>query len=80
MAQQIVLGNLCLVGMHPELEHELSSWSVTDKDSPGRVDALTHLAFGMLVGIGDGEEEGMNPADVNPDDVSGAAGFPDYIR
>lgn len=80
MAQQIVLGNLRLVGFHSELEHELSSWSVTDKDSPGRVDALTHLAFGMLVGIGDSPDQMMHPADANPEDVSGAAGFPNYER
>lgn len=80
MAQQIMLGNLRLVGIHSELEHELSTWSVTDTDSPGRVDALTHMAFGMLVGIGDAADDMMHPADANPDDVTGAAGFPDYQR
>lgn len=81
MAQQIVLGNLLSLGIHPELEEELATWSITDTDSPGRIDALTHLAFGMLVGIGTNPAGLLNPADVvGTEGVDGAAGFPDYPR
>lgn len=32
----------------PELEQEWATWQPTDKDSPGRIDASVHLAWGLL--------------------------------
>ena len=32
----------------PDMEQEWSTWQPTDKDSPGRIDASVHLAWGLL--------------------------------
>lgn len=82
MAQQVVLGNLKFLGIHPELEEKLATWVVGDPDSPGEIDALTHLTFGLLIGQPEQDGTAIHPADVdrNDNDTDGASGFSGLTR
>lgn len=48
IAQQWLTGHVQLAAFLPEVEQEWQTWQPTNPDSPGRIDASTHLAHGML--------------------------------
>lgn len=48
IAQQWIENRIVTSSYLPELESEWATWQVTDRDSPGRLDASVYLAFYLL--------------------------------
>ena len=48
VSQQIKEDNIRFASYMPELESQWASWQPTNPDSPGRIDASVHLAYGLL--------------------------------
>jgi hypothetical protein len=64
----------------PELEHEWATWQVTDSDSPGRIDASVHLAWGLLRAPADTNAGVKTATAVRRSGVTGPAGAPTIRR
>lgn len=62
----------------PELEAEWCSWQPDDPDSPGRIDASVHLAYGLLKVPGSGRQS-SSPARVDRSQV-GRSSWPEIPR
>lgn len=80
VAQQFILGNIKMLGYHPEVEHEWCTWVSTDDYSPGRVDTLTHMATGLLLPRLQPTGGGQGFAGLDRNATAGASGFPDLPR
>jgi hypothetical protein len=64
----------------PALEQEWATWQPTDKDSPGRIDASVHLAWGLLRAPADTTAGVKTATAVRRSGISAGAGAPTIRR
>lgn len=64
----------------PELETEWATWQVTDSDSPGRIDASVHLAWGLLRAPADTNAGVKSATAVRRSGITSAGGGPTIRR